>query len=366
MRRWFVILSACFGVCVCAPNAHAVRTLREIARISGQNEYEIQGLGLVIGLPGTGDSGKDLVMARPLAEVLRKQGNEIPSFDDLRNTRSVALVMVTATVPRTGARIGDQLNVTVSTIHSAQSLEGGVLIPAALTSVVRTNEAYAIATGKITIEDLNTPTVGVIANAADMIADVDTTPSIAGSFELILDGPYRGWGVAADVAAEINQQYLLTAARVAEPLAFAKDPNTVRVVVPEPERGNPAFFVGEIMRTDITGALRQLPAQVLCNTRSGIILVTGDVRVSPAVITHQDLTITTTVPAIEPTAANPVRRNQRWVGLETDAREPQSAKLEDLLNAFEQLDVPPKEQIQILQMLHKAGKLHAKLVIDEN
>lgn len=365
MRRWMlaVVWLSVLGL-VAAP-AQGVRSLREIARLKGQNEYKLQGLGLVVGLPGTGDSGKELVLARPLAEVLRRQGNEIPTFEDLEKSRSVALVMVTATIPRSGARVGDQLDVTVSAMYAASSLRGGVLLAAPLTSVVRTDEVFAIASGKLLIEDGSSPTVGVIAAAADVVADVDTTPSIGATFDLIIDPPFRGWGTAADIAGEINQQYLLTTSRLAEPLARALDPNTVRVTVPEPERANPALFVGEVLRTDVTSALRQLPAQVICNTRSGIILVTGDVQVSPAVITHKDLTITTTVPPIQPTPQNPVFRDSRWVGVETDAREAQSARLDDLLNAFDQLDVAPVDQIQILQMLHKAGKLHAKLVIDE-
>lgn len=350
----------------CAP-ALGQRALREIARIQGQNEYKLQGIGLVVGLPGTGDSGDELVMARPLAATLRAYGNDIPTFDDLASTRSVALVMVNARVPRAGARVGDQLDVTVSALHSASSIEGGVLLASPLTPAVRgqTDKVYAIAGGKILMEDANTPTVGVVRNAADVVADVINTPAIRGGFDLIIDAPYRGWGAAGEIAAEINQQYLLTTSRLAEPLARAISPSAVRVTVPTGERADPALFVGEIMQTDISGALRSLPAQVICNTRSGIILVTGDVMVSPAVITHNDLTITTTVPPIEPDPETPRVRQSRWAAVETDARPSQAARLQDLLEAFDQLDVPARDQIQILQMLHKAGKLHAKLLIDE-
>jgi len=361
VRRVLVIVVL---LLVAAP-ALGERTLREIARIKGENEYKLQGLGLVVGLPGTGDSGKELVMARPLAEVLRRQGNEIPDFGELAKSQSVALVMVTARLPRSGARVGDQLDVTVSAMHSAESLAGGVLLAAPLTSVVRTGEVYAIAGGKILIEDDESPTVGVVRQGADVVADVDTSPALGGGFDLIIDPPYRTWGAAASVATEINQQYLLTTSRLAEPIAVPVDPSTVRVRVPEAERANPAVFVGEVMRTDITSALRQLPAQVICNTRSGIILVTGDVRVDPAVITHKDLTITTTIPPVQPDPLNPQVHDSRWAAVETDAREPDTAKLDDLLRAFDQLDVPPQDQIEILQMLHRAGKLHAKLLIDE-
>lgn len=363
-RLWMVILCAS-TVAWSAVTAPAAPTLREVARIRGQGKSQLLGLGLVVGLNGTGDKGEELAMARPLAEVLRRMGNPLPSLSELESSKSVALVMVHCEVPRQGAKIDDELDIRITVIHSAKSLDGGILLTAALTSAVPGGPLYAFAQGEIVIESSSTPTVGFVRGGAQIVRDINTMPEIRTSFDLIIDEPaMSGWGPAAAIANEINQQYLLTMSRIADPIATVVDERTIRVTVPEAERAAPAAFVGDVMATDIASAMRLLPAQVICNTRTGAILITGDVEVSPAVITHKNLTITTTVPPIEPTAAAPQLRQDRWAKLQTGARPKDTARLGDLIAAFDQLDVSPLDQIQILQMLHKAGKLHARLIVD--
>ena len=91
--------------------------------------------------------------------------------------------------------------------------------------------------------------------------------------------------------------------------------------------------------------------------------MTGDVEVSPTVITHKDLVITTLVnpQAQALQSESEFAAVQTLNGTDTDST---TAKLQDLINAFDQLDVPPIEQIHILELIHKAGKLHARLIID--
>jgi flagellar basal body P-ring protein FlgI len=92
--------------------------------------------------------------------------------------------------------------------------------------------------------------------------------------------------------------------------------------------------------------------------------MTADVEISPVAIQHKDLNITTTTPTPVPTVQNPAVRTDRIASMETRSRPSEKAKLADLLNAFKQLDIPVAERINILQMLHKTGKLHAELVVD--
>ncbi|MFT5422588.1 MAG: flagellar P-ring protein precursor FlgI [Phycisphaerales bacterium] len=351
-------------MCVLAGPSMAQRTLREYSRMRGQDEYKLTGLGLVVGLGGTGDSGDELVMARPLAEMLRSLGNPVPDFRELENSKSAALVLITATVPRTGLEVGDKLDIDVAVLHSAKSLEGGILLTCPLVSPVIRDQAFALAHGRISLEADGTATVGTIAGGADAIRRVSNVPTLNGSFDLILDTSIAGWEVASAVVTEINQQYLLTSGGGAESLATVTDPRTIRVRIPKTEAEHPAAFVGDILSTDISSALRRLEARVICDTRSGLILLTGDVQVSPAVITHKDLTITTTVPPPAPTAGNPMVARNRWAAVNTEPQDTNTSRLEDLIGAFEQLDVPAADQIQMLEMLHKAGKLHAKLTVD--
>jgi flagellar basal body P-ring protein FlgI len=104
---------------------------------------------------------------------------------------------------------------------------------------------------------------------------------------------------------------------------------------------------------------------VICNRRSGAIIMTADVTVSPVAITHRDLTITTTTPPPAPTTQDPLIERDKWVGLTPrDTSASQAARLTDLLAAFNRLSIPVEQQIEILQMLSKGGQLQGKLVID--
>lgn len=360
MRRWIVIF-VCSALLLSATDARAGKTLREIARIKGQGASVVQGLGLVVGLNGTGDAGSELVMARPLAETLKNLGNPV-SVEDLGSSKSVALVMVSCQIPRDGAKADDQFDVSISVLNSAKSLEGGTLLITPLVGPGQRSVVYAFGQGAVSVPDPEQPTVARIANGAQMVRDIDTTPELGGVFDLIIDSSFAGWAATSTIASEINQQYLLTANRLNQSVAEAVDARTIRVFVPATEREHPAAFFGDIMQTDISSALRKLPAQVRCDTRSGIIVITGDVQVSAAVITHKDLSISTTVAA--PGALPDPAATSEFAAVYADDTDVDTSRLQDLITAFDQLDIPPTEQINILRMLHDTGKLHARLIID--
>ena len=357
-------LIAALAAAICLTQAATANTVKDFTRIRGQGESVLQGLGLVVGLNGTGDSGSELVMARPLANLLQRYGNPIPDFEELRSSRSVALVMITCVVPRSGAEVDDGLDIRISVINSATSLEGGELLASPLTNAVPGGLVYAFAQGPVSIEDIERPTTAQIRGGARFVRPVRTMPPIAGGFELVIDPLFASWSAANHIAQSINDAYFLTTAPDADPIALAIDPRSVRVAVPEDERPGLAAFVADILDTNITPSLLGVPAMVVCNSRTGVIVVAGDVQISPAIITHKDLVITTTSPAPVPTPEAPLTQQERWISLETNALEPELARIDDLLTAFDQLDVPPNDQIHILTLLHDAGKLHAKLVID--
>tara|TARA_E500000318_G_scaffold5598_2_gene5817 strand:+ start:142640 stop:143731 length:1092 start_codon:yes stop_codon:yes gene_type:complete len=360
MRRRIVNIILIVSLALIASPTHAGKTLREISRVKGQGASVIQGLGLVVGLNNTGDSAAELVMARPLAETLKNLGNPVP-VDDLSSGKSVALVMVSCRIPRDGAKSDDAYDVTISVLNSAKSLEGGRLLITPLVGPRRERVVYAFAEGDITIPDEDIPTSARVVRGAQMVRDINTTPSINGSFDIIIDQGFSGLGAASTISAEINQQYLLTASSMNNAIATAVDGRTIRVLVPPTERARPAAFFGDIMQTDISSALRKLPAQVRCDTSTGIIVITGDVQVSPSVITHKDLRITTTLP---PLPGEPVETTNEFTAIYAGDEQVDTMRLEDLIAAFDQLDIPPSEQINILKMLHDSGNLHAKLIID--
>jgi flagellar P-ring protein precursor FlgI len=340
-------------------------SVKEVTRIAGQGESVLRGVGLVVGLAGTGDEGKDLIVARPLAALLQSNGMLVTSIDELAKSKAAALVSVTITVPREGARSDDKLDVSVSVLNTAKSLAGGELYITAMQGPLPGSGVYAIAQGKIELENAQTPTTGRVRGGGRMIRDI-LMPEVGDSFELIIEPPYAGWPSANAIAAEIQGNVALEGrAYPSTPrVATAIDERTIRVIVPPEERENKAAFIADVLGSSVKMELLDLPAQVIMNARTGAIIVTGDVRIAPVAITHKDLTITTTVPAVQPTAQNPAVRRERWTSVGTEVKAPERARLTDLLDTFKQLDVPVQEQINIIQMLHKTGKLEAKLVMD--
>lgn len=346
------------------PMHASATTVREIARLRGQGESILHGIGLVGGLNGTGDSGKDLIVARPLAQMLSGLGNPIPNFEELKNSKSVALVMITCVIPETGAEVDDTFDVRVSVINGASSLEGGELWVAPLTAAIPNGQLYAFAQGPITIEDPGNPTAGRVRLGARMVRAIDTTPDIGGTVELIIHKHFAGWTSASQIASQINQQYLLTSRKLGDSIARVVNERTIRLTIPEQELADPAAFLGDVLSTEVNMSMLGLPATVVVNPRTGGIVVTGDVRISPAVITHRGLTITTTTPPPVATPESPIVERRQWAAIDTESSDAGGSSLSDLIKAFEQLDVPPKDQIEILQMLHRAGKLQARLVVE--
>ncbi len=364
VRRTLTHLTSIIAICVAACAASAT-DVKELARIEGQGESILQGFGLVIGLDGTGDSGDELATMRPLVQVLENMGNPIGDLSELESTRSVAAVLITCTIPPSGARVNDSFDVVVSAIGSSESLAGGQLFLAPLIGPTRDSEVYAMAEGRIEIEALGPTTVGRVRGGANIVRDINTS-QVGEAFRLVLKPHYAGWSSSSYIADTINQEYFLQPGNE-QPIARAIDDRMVSITIPEPERANKAGFIGSIMRTHVNPSFLGLPAQVVVNPRTGAIIVTADVEISPVAITHNNLTITTTTPPPVATAQNPLVERRRWAGIavESSPRPRDSARLQDLLTAFSQLAVPPEDQIGLLAMLHKAGKLHARFIIDE-
>ncbi|MEX2218493.1 MAG: flagellar basal body P-ring protein FlgI [Phycisphaerales bacterium] len=346
-----------------AAQSAADTTVHEIARIQGQSETVLRGTALVVGLGKSGDSGKELALARPLRQVYANNGNPV-MIEDVAKATSVALVSVMCRIPEGGGRTGDRFDVSVQTTLSAKSLAGGTLYLAALQGPYPDDPVFAIAEGELIIDDDRYPTRARVRGGARLIRDI-VTGDVRDSFTLILRPPYAGWAAASEVAGTITQSiYGKTGKGLAglPQVATVIDDRTIRIDIPPVERANTAAFVGDVLSTPINISLLKLPAQVIYNQAAGRIVVTGDVEISPVAITSQDLTITTTTPPPTPTPDNPAFETATWVGVAPGAKDSDRARLQDLLNAFNQLKVPVSDQIGILEMLEKTGKLHARVV----
>lgn len=346
-----------------------VISVQEIARIQGQGESVLRGIGIVTGLKGTGDPGSELVLARPLAKVYEANGNPLPDLKELAKAKSAAMVWLECKIPSKGARIDDKFDVHITVSHSATSLAGGRLHLAALSGPFPGQGVYAMASGAIVLDDPAIPTGGVIVGGAQVIRDIPM-PTINGSFNLILKPAFRHFTVTDQLAETINslapepEPGEEESAAALPALATAEGDDLVRVVIPETERRHPTKFIAKVLSATFSPSLLRLPAQVVVNSRTGSIIVTGNVEISPVAIAHKDMVISTITPQSPPTLQNPKVDTSRWAPMQTTGRQSERTRIQDLINAFRQLDIPINEQINILTDIERTGRLHAELIVE--
>jgi flagellar P-ring protein precursor FlgI len=177
-----------------------------------------------------------------------------------------------------------------------------------------------------------------------------------GKFWLVLEDPTASWTAASTIAKMINE----AEGDGSETIATAVDPKNVLVAIPPIELARPDSFISRVQRLPVP--IFPAEARVQINERTGTLIVTGDVEISPAVIIHKGLTISTIDPKPVPGPRNPMVTTKEAVALDTTNAG--GAKLQDLVGALEQLKVPAEDRITIVKELHKTGKLHAKLLVE--
>jgi flagellar P-ring protein precursor FlgI len=279
------------------------------------------------------------------------------TVQELGNVQNVALVSLTATVPSQGVRDGDKIDVFVTSLGAAGSLRGGRLFVTPMRGPAATSGIFALSEGPLILEDPSTPTVGVVKGGCVMEADLRPTYIENGQFTLILEDPSASWTMASTIAKIINDA---GDGDIGETLAIAVDPKNVIVTIPRSERERPDSFISRVQRLPVP--MLPTEARVTVNDRTGTIIMTGDVEISPVVISHRGLTISTIAPPLVPTPRTPVITNKDVVAI--DPGNQGGAKLQDLVNAMDQLKVPAEDRIAIVKELYQTGKLHAKLIIE--
>lgn len=351
MLRCLPILALLIAMAM--PRSVSAVKVADITRLSGQRTNTLTGLGLVFGLRGTGDGGDFAAAIKPLATMLAKFQNEV-TVRELANAQNVAVVMITATVPASGVREGDKIDCYITSIGAASSLRGGRLFISPMMGPMPGSGIFALAEGPITIEDPTNPLHGVVKGGCVMETNIPMRVIDAdGQITLILEEPAASWTTASTIAKIIND-----AEGDGEILAVAEDQKTVVVTIPRNELQRPDSFISRVQQLPV----RLLPteARVLINERTGTITMTGDVEISPVVISHKGLTITTVTPPPVPTPRMPVATERTAIGLDTTRQG--GARLQDLVDAMDMIKVPAEDRISIIRELYKTGKLHAKLV----
>jgi len=355
LRRTLIscALVAVVGISAIRP-AFALR-VRDVVRLKNEVPNELVGMGLVVGLKGTGDGGDFLPTMRPLKEMMKRFDDPVAIEKELKNANNVAIVTLSMPIPAQGAHSGERLDVKVSAL-AAKSLRGGrlfivpMLAPRADMKVV-----LASASGELMLDDEGHATEATIHGGGVLIEDVLPEEIKGNQFTLVLHPIMATRELATAVADQINED--VAPQTGGKPIAIAVDATSVQVTIPDVERQNPTPFLARIMTLPLPTLPE--PARVKINTKTRTIIFTDEVELAPTMISHGNLTITVSAPG-QP--ANPPGTRLPFIAI--DAHATGNAKLKDLENAFNLLKVSAEDRISIVKELHDANVLKAELIIE--
>lgn len=354
-----------------AGSSYAQR-IKDVANIQGVRSNQLIGYGLVVGLPGTGEQSP--FTEQSFRTMLTNFGISLESTVKPK-IKNVAAVAVHAELPAF-TKPGQTIDVTVSSVGEASSLQGGTLMQTFLKGV--DGKVYAVAQGSLVVSGfgaegadgsrvvVNTPTVGRIPNGA--MVEQAVPSGFANGDSLTLNLHYPDFTTAKRLADTINQKL------GAQPdqgyvIATPIDAASVRVTAPR-DVGQRVGFLATLENFQFTPA--DAPARVVINSRTGTIVIGRDVRLMPAAITHGGLTVTISEnqQVSQPNAladGETVVTTQSIVDVDlADSRmfkfEP-GTTLDDLVRAVNEVGAAPGDLMAILEALRQAGALHGELVV---
>lgn len=351
-------------------SAQALQTrVKDIVRFEGVRENLLVGYGLVVGLNGTGDSLNSAPFTEEsLVAMLERLGVNTRGLTV--DTDNVAAVMVTASLPPF-ARQGDKVDVQVSALADAEDLLGGTLLVTPLLGA--DGEVYAVAQGPVATAAIvaqgdaasvvrGVPTSGRVPGGAIVEREIDFELNSLTEMTLSLRNP--DFTTALRIAQTIN-------ARLGSASAFAQDPSSVVLQIPEQYSGDIVSLIADIE------SLRVSPdqiARVVVDETSGVIVMGANVRISEVAIAQGNLTIRVTeTPQVS--QPNPfsetgdtvvVPRTELEIDTEQDNQLTvleEGITLQQLVEGLNALGVGPRDIITILQSIKAAGALQAELEI---
>jgi flagellar P-ring protein precursor FlgI len=358
---------AVISICVCAPAFAApvqpMVRVKDIATVEGVRENQLVGMGLVVGLQGTGDKGP---MATQMMSNMTQQFGVTMDPKQIKS-KNAAVVTVTCQLPPFLSP-GQNADVLVSAMGDAKSLEGGVLLQTPLKAA--NGRVYAVAQGPLTIggwsqsgaaaaTKKNVVTVGRVPSGAIIEQGVDMGYADNGVINLLLrDSDFT---TAQRVASAINQKF--------GTIAYAPDGGRVSIKLPSNYANSPAAFIASIegmtVRPDAI-------AKVVVNERTGTVVMGGNVRIGNVSVAHGSLTVKVSEnPQVsQPNALSGGRTAVTpRTNISADEQGPQLVELPttstvaDLANAMNAVGASPRDLLAILQAMDEAGALHGTLVI---
>lgn len=342
--------------------------IKDLASLAGVRSNQLVGYGLVVGLNGTGDQTTQAPFTvQSLKNMLANLGVVLPPNLNLQ-LKNIAAVSIQADLPPF-AKVGQNIDVTVSSIGNAKSLRGGSLLMAPLRGA--DGQVYAMAQGNVAVGGLgiesegssvtvNVPSSGRIPNGATVERTVPTSFSDNGP--LVLNLFQSDFTTAQRMVEKINSTF-------GYGVAMALDATSIQVRGPV-DSGQRVSFVSALENLVINPA--ETAAKVIVNSRTGTVVIGQNVRVSPAAISHGSLTVTI--------ASNPIVSQPTPLSGGRTAVVPRSditvteqknhmflfnpgVALDDIVRAVNKVGATPSDLVAILEALRSAGALRAELIV---
>lgn len=352
----------------CVSSSLAQVRIKELARVEGVQEYDLVGYGLVVGLEGTGDGNKSAFTLQSVENMLKKFGIIVPP--GTIRPRNVAAVIVTAQLPPF-SRPGDRIDVTVSSMGDARSLQGGVLLRTPLHDDA--GDLIAMAQGAISIGGFNFQAAGTeIRQNYHLVGRVPTGGTVR-------QGRYTSLTRDGQLFLSLLSPDFTTALRVANSInatfgpqvAIPENSNSVRVMIPEAYQGHD-LLVSYISEIEALRVEPDLVARVVINERTGTIVVGSQVAIRSVAVSHGNLSVSIKKGAqvSQPPAFSSGETVVTGTGdILVDQEQARMMVLEEVgtveavARALNTLGVSPRDMISIFQAIKAAGALDADLVI---
>lgn len=353
--------------------------IKDLTTVAGVRSNQLIGYGLVVGLNGTGDGGAVPYTGQSLRSILGRLGVNVDgvlSDFDVAGTQTnsipadnVAAVMVTASLPAF-AKPGQNIDVNISTIGAASSLRGGTLIMTRLRGI--DGEVYALAQGPLT-------STGVEVNAAgdEITIGVPTAGRIpnGATVERMIESPFNR---SEHIVLNVSTGDFTTSKEIVDKIntvfgagtASAIDGVSVAVRAPEDPNGR-VSFVSLLENLDVTPG--EPSAKIVVNSRTGTVVISRNVKVTAAAVTHGPITVTVSA-TNEVSQANPFADQGETVEIqnaEVAIEEPANkmflfqpgVDLREIVDAVNETGATPSSLIAILEALKSSGSLRAELVV---
>ena len=340
--------------------------VKDLASIAGVRSNQLIGYGLVVGLDGSGDKTK--FTGQSLRNFLVEMGINIPPGTDPKS-KNVAAVSVHADLPPF-VKPGQTIDITVSSLGDAKSLRGGSLLMTPLKGA--DGNIYAMAQGNLVVGGfgadagdgsrvtVNIPSAGRVPNGATVERAVKNAFNVGDHLVLNLHRP--DFTTASRLTDAINHT-------LGKGTANSVDASSIRVNAPrDPSQRVP--FLSLVENLELSPG--EAPARVVVNSRSGTVVIGQHVRVTPAAVTHGNLSVTISANP-EVSQPNPLSQGQTVVTpnydieiSEEDSRmfvfDP-GVSLDEIVRAVNQVGAAPGDLVAILEALKQAGALRAELVV---